>query len=1055
MEKATYKTGFIESIQDVVALIEQAEVANLTALLGAYVKTYGVAITSYDTSGAPYSDLQVVDVGSWTSYTIKPGYALTQNGNVICVPSGGITGNSYPTGNGTWVIALRYKVYNNPAEDVTYDETYSPDGHTYNHNSYEIVVAASFGPSDTDVVQLAEVDIAGGAPIAMRDVRYRNVLVFREGTGRGLFKPPKPRHVSVPETGLDRDIPPDKLNQPGTNRNVGPHAYIRVVWGDKGVGHWNGTLFTIDTTRCGAYSTNEWAASGQDDAWYLYDVAGNVYHKILSNTDTTVIVEGVGGSGTNKTFYILPKDCQMKVYVTPFSQGGTTTVDELTEVFENPSFVSVPSPEFPVNGYPPSQTKIVSNERYVRGLLVNTKYQVYVIAQRFSVSSDISDVVTKTTASDSPPIPKGIAITTGIDEDQKQPEIEFPMSSQSKQIPKTAWVKLKWGDTGSGTWALNILTDGGKAWSPDYWIGQLVTDSAGKRLSVLDNADTVLVVPSGSTGADGSYSVGPGALGYDVQLQPMNSGGVTGVDEEEELFRVDPSGDPLDAAKWTPMYYTKHGLVVGVKYRMRVRSSNGPSPAQKSAWTSWVSIIAGAKTKLAMPTGGYMIKRVGGVDLSWNGVVNAKGYEIAWTKDGSTPDYNSGNSFIMHTIGTRVWLGADLAQISGVSPIPPTFKARIRAFDSGGQAGDQTDVITLQADPITMDHVADGEIYAKLKTEIVASLETTQVAAAEVVSARGTFASIGERLEAAAAQGGFAPGFTRIVAKEGAQFSDPQAAINDIKSASIPASKDNPYVVILYPGIYQSDLLLENLDGVYVVGLDPKTTIIKGDVTVLRTTCLPSGQVYTPEVGLLNLQVYNINPSYGIDYEVCYPSGSIYPTKQSLYIRNVDVYQTSSVCEAMLIYCSGGTAGIPDILADIDAGYLRLFPYNNNALKIIYYPDALPPTKFWWQHCEFDPGILSDSGLLDGIVWDALTDIDLGGGVWEKQWFYRCKIRCYPYGAYGGGQYCLRNLGSAMQYLRITQCVFENANYYDGSFYINGGGVIPSLTGSVALYEAI
>jgi hypothetical protein len=1052
MEKATYKTGFIESIQDVVALIEQAEVANLSALLGASIKTYGVAITSYDTSGAPYSDLQVVDVGPWSSYTLRPGYALTQNGNVICVPSGGIPGNSYPVVDGTWIIALRYKVYNNPAEDVTYDETYSPDGHTYNHNSYEIVVAASFGPSDTDVIQLAEVHVTGGVPDALTDVRYRNVLVFKEGTARGLFKPPKPLHVSVPETGLDRDLPPDKLDQPGTNRNVGPHAYLRVVWGDKGVGNWSGNTFTVTTSRCGSYNSNEWAASGQADAWYLYDISAKTYFKIISNGASAVTVEGTGGTGSGP-FLILPKDCQMKVYVTPYTRLGVVTVDELTEVFENPSFVSVPSPEMPVNGYPPSQTVIVANERYIRGLLTGTKYRVYVIATKFNVSSDISTVVDKTTASDGPPLPKGLVITTGIDEDQKQPEIEFPMCSQSRQIPKTAWIKLKWGDTGSGSWALNVLTDVGKSWLSGYWIGQLITDSIGKRQSLVDSGVSTLVVPSGSTGADGSYAVGPGALGYEVQLQPMSSGGVSGVDEEEELFRIDPAGDPADAAKWTPMYYTKHGLTVGVKYRARVRSSNGPSPAQKSAWSSWFPIIAGARTRLPAPTGGYMIKRVGGVDLSWNGVVNAKGYEIAWTKDGSTPDYNSANSFILHTIGTRVWLGADLAQISGVSPIPPTFKAIIRAFDTGGQAGDATAVITLQADPLTMDHVADGAIYTKLKAEVVASLETTQVAAAEVVSARGTFSSIGERLSAAAAQGGFAPGFTRIVAKEGAQFSDPQAAINDIKSAGIPASRDNPYVVIVYPGIYQTNLLLENLDGIYVVGLDPKTTVIKGDITVLRTACLPSGQVYTPEVGLMNLQVYNINSSYGLDYEVSYQEGSIYPTKQSLYIRNVDVYQTDSVYEAMLVYCSGGTAGIPEILADIDAGYLRLYPYNNNPLRIIYFPDATAPNKFWWYNCEFDPVLLSDTGSWDGIVWDALTDIDLGANAYEKQWFYRSKIRCYPPGAYGPS-YPFRNLGAATQWVRVTQCVFEKTNYYDGLFAFSGGSTIITLPGSVALTMA-
>lgn len=182
-------------------------------------------------------------------------------------------------------------------------------------------------------------------------------------------------------------------------------------------------------------------------------------------------------------------------------------------------------------------------------------------------------------------------------------------------------------------------------------------------------------------------------------------------------------------------------------------------------------------------------------------------YLLHWSFYSNTPSW-----FVIDNDLNEAWLYVKTGIRFGAdSPVIKIYKSTdyIMDFDIYSTLGDTT---------LYIKNTASGK---KASLDIEGNLNVQDTITgdnAEVVTARGIYENLDARITAISLGGGspesFVPGQTKLVAKSGTDYQTIQSAITAITDAT--ASK--PYVVMIYPGVYNEIITMKAY--VYLVGVD-------------------------------------------------------------------------------------------------------------------------------------------------------------------------------------------------------------------------------------------
>lgn len=283
------------------------------------------------------------------------------------------------------------------------------------------------------------------------------------------------------------------------------------------------------------------------------------------------------------------------------------------------------------------------------------------------VTSMIDNVAFDT---DAPQIPAGVVASTGYDEYgiQDASSLAFGFTR-----PRTNFVRIQWGDEGSGTGASNTLsvtTTRYGAYTTNMWIGHTLTDSAGAEFTVVSNTSGAFTVVG--TPASGTFTVGPNANTYHVVLVPTIASVIQWPRAQQRVVNVKGiAGVNLYAVLMSCEFA---GLPAGVVYNCYV-ASEGQDSAEISKFSAAVSVTTGSATPLVMSTITAQTENYG-VKVDWPKVDGAFGYEVAYNNDNAVADFGNPRHMTFVTNSTSCLLkglAGDIIQVG------------VRAVDGSGQ----------------------------------------------------------------------------------------------------------------------------------------------------------------------------------------------------------------------------------------------------------------------------------------------------------------------------------------------------------------------------------
>jgi len=263
-------------------------------------------------------------------------------------------------------------------------------------------------------------------------------------------------------------------------------------------------------------------------------------------------------------------------------------------------------------------------------------------------------------------------------------------------LPK-AWIKIEWNDHGTGTGALKTFTvTSARVTSvSNEWIGYWLQDKNGDLFKVDGNtagATPVFSLESG-TPATGAYAILSGGNGYHVVIKRHKY--ILGVPQDYYINRDSFSSDrglPIDPAyPPTSQIWFVHDLEPGEEIKVLVAACGSWFQNHYSAYTeietqaynyaipdSSACITSCVLT--AMDTG-FQVR----VAIHTDYKEKIQLVEVAWTDDGSAPNFDSHRTYIMH-----VTEGANpiaLAAIPAAIVPNPTkkYRVRVRGIDTLGR----------------------------------------------------------------------------------------------------------------------------------------------------------------------------------------------------------------------------------------------------------------------------------------------------------------------------------------------------------------------------------
>jgi hypothetical protein len=361
---------------------------------------------------------------------------------------------------------------------------------------------------------------------------------------------------------------------------------------------------------------------------------------------------------------------------------------------------------------------------------------------------------------------------------------------------------------------------------------------------------------------------------YDVQFSPI------------ELMA--PYPDPEDISWHTVIqdgsqtpYIRFTGLQPGVTYGVRVRPVDNFGNA--GTWTSWSTQIAGGNNAESLSIGTFSAQGInGGNLLSWTpNLPDVSQFEI-YAKLSSPPSVPDDLIAVVDGV-KREFYHAAPSIITTVNPDGSLITATtsgatwyyiVRPIgDETFQAGTESSVAT--ANPIILDAatattmiaevVAARGDYATLDDRLAAP---TAMSSQETIDARSGYSSLADRINSMASAA-VDWGYTAIVAKSNGNYASIQAAI----SAAILVG--GHWTILVAPGKYTENLTLSTPASVSIIGLGK--VILDGTIT-------------SDGVGLRKLEGLVLYPSVTTANIVTVTQSISPPVDRHLKVSNVNVF---------------------------------------------------------------------------------------------------------------------------------------------------------------------
>lgn len=287
-----------------------------------------------------------------------------------------------------------------------------------------------------------------------------------------------------------------------------------------------------------------------------------------------------------------------------------------------------------------------------------------------------------------PAIPNQVDTATGYDGEDI---VDTTLLGFNESRPRTTFVRVFWGDTGSGTGATNSFTINSNragSYESNEMIGQILTDANGDKFEVSANTPNVLTVAG--TPASGNFMLGPDAESYIVILVPL----VNGVEQLSRAITKEVSIKGLSGLNKfsTEMQAEFNGILSGVEYNVYV-ASQGVDVNQRSAYCAPVSIQAGGIDQIEMESIVITAQNYG-VDVTWPKVDGAVYYEYCWNEDNVIADFNNPRHKSGSTDATTVAIKAQAGKIIQVT---------LRAIDSTGKVSSNIQSASGTAGGIAID----------------------------------------------------------------------------------------------------------------------------------------------------------------------------------------------------------------------------------------------------------------------------------------------------------------------------------------------------------------
>ena len=323
------------------------------------------------------------------------------------------------------------------------------------------------------------------------------------------------------------------------------------------------------------------------------------------------------------------------------------------------------------------------------------------------------------TVDPAPPIPKGLKHQTGLmDDNEVPPDQDYPILPLNPSSPSmgqtmgrspvpilipNAWAKVWFGDyqhggIPNGTW--NYQVSPSPLWAPNLYTGNyavIYNGSAIEGVYLIDSnsTDTLMLSGIGSSApvTGTTLLISPLAYEYQWKFRPINladdptvwGGGGTQPDAPQYPFPdepdlVQPVYGQSSPTKQSVVY---EGLKVGARFGVRVRSVS--KTGEMSQWSDggykggWYIFTAGLTESIVM-TPVSAIPLQGGIKLSWAEAkeattgIPAMAYQIVWTEDNSTPDFDDPSQKKSFTSETNFIVESEPGK---------TIRGRVRAITRG------------------------------------------------------------------------------------------------------------------------------------------------------------------------------------------------------------------------------------------------------------------------------------------------------------------------------------------------------------------------------------
>jgi len=483
-------------------------------------------------------------------------------------------------------------------------------------------------------------------------------------------------------------------------------------------------------------------------------------------------------------------------------------------------------------------------------ILVKTHdYRVYLTLDPYLMNTHIEDreILTRQAA---PPIPTRLRIESAFEDAFRSAADEIAGNVSLRQ----AYILAEFGDSGTGTASGNTFTKSSSefTWTTNEWAGQYLTDSADNSFLVLSNSTSTLTFASDAAPVSGAFVLGPAAPGYRFLLEPLDPDTLEPISHSqvEMLYSESP----------TKQEFIWHGLTPAIKYRVRVCSLGDWFQSSASAYCTPVDAVAGG-TKVIPENCASSLEAVStealdaGIKITWSRVIayqgEIAGIEIVWTDNGDTPnfvDLSQRHAYVVHDF-------AILPVKYSTPTAPVSVKIALRCVDRAGRHC---------TTPISVTPVPSKQLAINIEDAI-----------AEIITARGSAASLDERLGAAfeldgtpkalsaledeitSARSGYSSvkgavdaisraavlwEYVRIVAKTGGHYTTIQAAVTSVTTG--------PCLILIMPGTYQED-----------VDVTDKVVDFVGLGYVKLTGRLYSSDTYTDIRLIENIHFYNWEPT--------------------------------------------------------------------------------------------------------------------------------------------------------------------------------------------------